>query len=95
MSEGKIVVPELRDYLEKHFRQRVNHYADALRRLADDIEREAMQLGKQPGMLSRPISATDITQRIQHAIEWGLANASFSSVITAAADYDRGEKEGL
>lgn len=85
--------PQLRALLMKHFHDRVLQYATALRELADRIELEASRLNTQPGLRTQPITAVEVAGQIQHAIEWGLANASFSSIIAAAENYDRGNDD--
>lgn len=88
-TEPSISLPTLDQVLAAQFQDRVAKYANALRELADTVESHATRLGTTPGLRQRPITATEIAASIQHEIEWGLANASASQIITAAADYDQ------
>lgn len=73
-----------RAFYAREFPGRVDRTAAALRRLADDLEQGARDLEQRPAQ-----RATSVASRLAHTWEWGLANASFSGIVSAADDYDR------
>ena len=86
MSDRKI--PTLDEALRDQFKGRVGAYASALRNLANDVEMIGREI-VQAHPSGRLPTATELVARMQHEVDWGLANANFSSVVNAADQHDR------
>ncbi len=84
-------LPTLDEMLTAQFAASVLRYTNALRYLADRLDQVATTLGTTPGLRTQPFTAGEVVCGLQHEIEWGLANASFSSVLKAAYALDTQE----
>lgn len=81
-------IPTLDEALRDQFKGRVGAYANALRNLANRLELIGREIGTRYPTGREP-TATELVARMQHEIEWGLANVNFASVVTAANEHDR------
>lgn len=67
----------------RRFDDRVDEIASRLRRLADEVEREASS-NNRVGMPSYGWKASQII----HSITWGVANMNLSALVAVAAEVD-------
>lgn len=77
--------------IDSHYAERVEdkifRIANNLRRLADEVEREAARLNQ---FAAKDIPAGGETaSNVVYAVAWGMANLNLNLLIQAAADYDR------
>ena len=82
---------ERRDFRITYYERQATRLVEHLRSLADDIERHAKPYGK-PGVTGTPRHLA-AAEQVNHALTWGLANASAYRLFDAAHHADVAEAE--
>lgn len=70
-----------------NFPRVVKRVADALRRLADEVEREG-ELWEPTDFDRAPLRHVKAASRVLHTVTWGVANLNVEAVVEAAAEAD-------
>lgn len=75
--------------LHNQYVRQVRHVADWLRRLADEVERDGLDVRVAPVSRDPHLDYAYNATRVVHAVTWGLAHTNVDSVVSAAAEVDR------
>ena len=78
------------DWAERHYREEVRSFVSHLHRVADEIEREALNVRQRhvSPQVDDHLVFGDAAARGMQSFQWGIANAGYDGVIRAAIDAD-------
>lgn len=83
---------QLEQFRAEQLQQAAKATADGLRRLADDVEREAGKVERvgQPGIATYG----SVAEAVLHAVVWGIPNLKVAQLASHAADADIARANG-